>query len=151
MSEAQEKEYGADVVLRPSMIKSEAAADFANDPSLLTLDVLKVDGLKVGGNLSSEAAVIIEERGVPAHVLISKVELEFEKIRENLSPMPHPGENEDDIRDRLLHAVYTLGGVGSERERRRCRQLGKSMKVAGLSIESAEHEEAEDDASAAEK
>lgn len=151
MSKDQEEEYEADVVLRPSMIKSRSAAGFAEDPSVLTLDVLKVDGLKVGCNLSSEAIIIMEDRDVPADVLIGKVELEFEKIRQSLHPNPHPGENEDDVQQRLLHAVYTVGGVGSEREKRLCRQLGKSTKVAGLSLESTQQDEHEEDTSAAEK
>lgn len=93
----------------------------------------------------------MEDRGVPPEVLISKVELEFEKIRESLLPVQLPGENEDDVRQRLLHAVYTLGGVSSEREKRRCRQLGKSTKVVGLSLESTQHDEHEEDTSVAEK
>lgn len=43
MSREQEADYEADVVLRPSMIKSKSAAGFSDDPSVLTLDVLKVD------------------------------------------------------------------------------------------------------------
>lgn len=151
MSKEQEDEYEADVVLRPSMIKSRSASGFADDPSVLTLDVLKVDGLKVGCNLSSEAIIIMEDRGVPAHILMSKVELEFDKIRESLFPAAHAGENEDDVRQRLLHSVYTLGGVGTEREKRRCRQLGKSTKVAGLSLESTQDDDSDEDTSAAEK
>lgn len=151
MSKEQELELEADVILRPSMIKSRSAAGFADDPSVLTLDVLKVDGLKVGCNLSSEATIIMEDNGVPADVLISKVELEIKKVQEMLQPNPHPGETREDIRQRLLYAVYTMGGIGREREKRQCRQLGKSTKVAGLSLESTSLDDLEEDVSVAEK
>ncbi|KAL1406355.1 hypothetical protein Q8F55_008054 [Vanrija albida] len=135
MSPEQALQYpGKDVVLRDSMVKCPGWTHSTDndDPSLSTLDVLRVDGLKVGSSLGSEAIIIMQHNGIPVDVLLHMSEQSLENIGQSFSPQPLVAESEAQGRQRLVSSVYSLGGVGIERRKRECRQLGLSTRVAGL-------------------
>lgn len=135
MGPEQEQEYaGMDVVLRDSMVKCPGwtKSTSHDDFSLSTLDVLRVDGLKIGSSLGSEAIIIMQHNGIPVEVLLRMSEQSLENIGKAFAPQPLATESEADARQRLISNVYSLGGVGFERRKREVRQQGLSTRVAGL-------------------
>lgn len=133
MSREQELLYpGKDVVLRHSMVKSKPSSQFQDDPSNFTLDVLRIDGLRIGTTLSSEPAIVMAHNGVPIDVLVDKAQQSIFEIGESLSPEPNADESPDLAEARLLASVYQRGGVGIEQRKREVLQNGQSCKVAGL-------------------
>jgi hypothetical protein len=79
---------------------------------LSTLDVLRVDGLKIGSSLGSEAIIIMQHNGIPVEVLLRMSEQSLENIGKAFAPQPLATESEADARQRLISNVYSLGGVG---------------------------------------
>lgn len=114
------------------MVKSKPSSQFQDDPSNFTLDVLRVDGLRIGTTLSSEPAIVIAHNGVPIDVLVDKAKQSIFEIGESLSPEPNADESADLAEARLLASVYRRGGVGVEQRKREILQNGQSCKVAGL-------------------
>lgn len=154
MSDRQARQYpGIDIVLRDSMVKSWPADRYESEAALFCLDVLRVDGLRIVTNLSSEPLIILEHNGVPRQRLLELSEQGLEAIRHAFYPKAHPGESQLAAHNRLIAATHSLGGVAMERKRQECVEKGQSTKVAGLtagiSSETAEPTLKED--SAAEK
>lgn len=133
MSREQEALYpGFDVVLRESMVKSQPSANFKCDPSNFTLDILRVDGLRIGSSLSSEPTIVMAHNGVPLEVLVDKARRSIVDIGEAFAATPNNGEDEDSVNTRLLTSVYRGGGVNLDQRKREVHQGGQSCKVAGL-------------------
>ncbi|CAK9781596.1 hypothetical protein CC85DRAFT_6079 [Cutaneotrichosporon oleaginosum] len=133
MSPQEQNVYpGIDVVLRDSMVKSHPSARFEHDPSNFTLDILKVDGLRIGSTLSSEPAIVMAHNGVPQEVLVGKARRSIAEIGEAFAAAPHDDEDEVSATARLLLSVYRSGGVGTEQRKREVLRRGQSCKVAGL-------------------
>ncbi|KAK4686078.1 RNA-dependent RNA polymerase, partial [Tremellales sp. Uapishka_1] len=139
MSPTQERQYkGAEVVLRDSMIKSLPSPRFVSDPSLFIVDVLRVESLKIGINVNSEAIIVMVHNGVNRSAFADLRDRALEELR--LACYPHclEGENEEMMIDRLVRSCYRIGGVGSERKKKQVVSAGLSTKVAGLSRTSSE-------------
>lgn len=133
MSREQELLYpGKDVVLRHSMVKSKPSSEFQRDPSNFTLDVLRVDGLRIGASLSSEPAIVMAHNGVPVDVLVAKAQQSILDIGEAFSVHSKTDETAESAEARLLASVYRRGGVGLDQRKREILQSGQSCKVAGL-------------------
>ncbi|WVQ78860.1 hypothetical protein IAT38_000951 [Cryptococcus sp. DSM 104549] len=123
---------GKDVLLRDSMIKSLPADKFADDPSLLTLDLVRCDFLKMKSGLSAEPIVCLVHGGVPPAVFMRMASDGLEALRDEFLPQPLEGENDEDVLERIVHTAYTRGGVGLDRRKRKVRDAGMSTRVAGL-------------------
>jgi hypothetical protein len=133
MSDRQEKQYpDIDVVLRDSMVKSRPSGEFKADLSNYTLDILRVDGLRVGSSLSSEPAIVMAHNGVPLQVLVDKAWRSIADIGEAFAATPNAGEDEATAAHRLLVSVYRGGGVSIDQRKREVLRSGQSCKVAGL-------------------
>jgi hypothetical protein len=133
MSAAEQEEYkGKHVVLRHSMVKSFPHPEFASDPSLFVLDILKADPIKVGANLSSEPLIVMEHNGVPRDTICSLAQRTLNELRDTFRPTPHDGETAHDVAERLIASTWRWGGVGSDRKRREAAAKGRSAKVTGL-------------------
>jgi hypothetical protein len=154
MSPEQHHQYaGKDVVLRESMIKSLPCPDFADDPSLLTLDVLRCEALRIGTTLSAEAIIIMTHNGVSHEVFKKMSNDALEELRRAFLPqaMELDGrvETDLDVLKRIVASCYGLGGVGGERRKRAAVQEGKSIRAAGLGRDWGESEDGEEDQSGA--
>ncbi|WVW80195.1 hypothetical protein I302_102172 [Kwoniella bestiolae CBS 10118] len=121
-----------EILLRDSMIKTLSASNYENDPSLLTVDVLKCESLKIGANLSSEAIIAMAHNGVPTEVFVKMAENELNSLRDAFWPTPLEGETEDDMFRRIFASCYGIGGVGMDNKKRQARKDGKSLRAAGL-------------------
>lgn len=139
MSEEQERRHpGKDIILRDSMVKSYASEEYANDPSMITLDFVQYSTpIRLGASVSSEPMSIMQHRGVPEEVFVRLQQLVLEAIGQDLSPVPVMTgdgivESEEEALVRLRRNVYVRGGVGQDREKRRMASNGISMKVAGF-------------------
>ncbi|WVQ64983.1 uncharacterized protein L199_003153 [Kwoniella botswanensis] len=133
MSHDQAAQYpGKDILLRDSMIKALSASNYEDDPSLLTVDVLKCEVLKIGANISSEAIIAMVHNGVPAQVFVKMAENELDALRDAFLPSQLEGESEDDMFTRIFRSCYGIGGVGMGQKKRKTRQEGKSLRAAGL-------------------
>lgn len=139
MTPEQQRQYpGVDIVLRTSMVKSLSKVDYQDDPSLLTLDVLRVDSMKVGTTLSSEPLIIMAHCGVRESDITGLFITAMESISETLKPKRRDEETESQNLARLIAGVYRLGGVGAERGKRDCAENAISTRVAGLTRETEE-------------
>ncbi|WVQ93483.1 hypothetical protein IAU59_000557 [Kwoniella sp. CBS 9459] len=137
---------GKDVLLRDSMVKAISAPELANDPSLLIIDVLCCESLKIGTALPSEAIIAMVHNGVPPSVFLQMAQDGLESLREAFNPHPLEGEESEDVKHRLLASCFRHGGVGLDRRKREARSKGQSAKVAGL-IHRWATDEGEDDES----
>ncbi|OCF57860.1 hypothetical protein L486_03881 [Kwoniella mangroviensis CBS 10435] len=133
MSPRQATQYPIkEILLRDSMIKALSASNYENDPSLLTVDVLKCEALKIGASISSEAIIAMVHNGVPAQVFVKMAEHELDALRDAFLPSQLEGESEDDMFIRIYTSCYGIGGVGMDKKKRMARKEGKSMRAAGL-------------------
>jgi len=136
MSDDQERLHaGRDVILRDSMIKALPDWRFADDPSLLTVDVVRFDGLRIGTSLSSEPIVVLHDRGVPADTLLRMGAESLDTLRGAFLPEPTQGERAEHVLVRLVNSCFRQGGVGVGRKRRQYAAEGSSGRVAGLAHE----------------
>ena len=141
MSHEQALRYpGKDLVLRESMIKSVLCAESANDPSLLTLDVLRYGSLRIGTVLSAEAIIAMVHGGVSVRSFVDLANESLDELRDAFSPKPLKGETDEDVVKRVVASCYRRKGVGSERKKRECVTAGRSTKVAGVAFERSESE-----------
>ena len=136
---------GKEVVLRESMIKSIPAPRHADDPSLLTLDVLRCDSLRLGTVLSSEGIIAMVHGGVPFSTFLRMGEQSLDELRAAFLPHPLEEEHADDVVRRIVTSCYRRGGVGTERRKRQMSAEGKSTRVAGLSLSNLDGDAASDD------
>ena len=123
---------GKDVILRDSMIKSIPAAKHANDPSLLTLDVLRCESLRLATVLSSEAIIAMVHGGIPKEVFMEMGEQSLEDLRAAFLPCQADGETAEDSINRMVTSCYHRGGVRVERKKRECVAAHRSTQVAGI-------------------
>lgn len=132
MTEDQEKMYpGKSVLLRKSMVKSLSTS---MDPSLFIIDILRSGGnmIRYGTILGPEPIVCLAHNGVPHQTIMTLAKENLEELRRDFLPSPHEGETDDDARERLVANLYRQGGVGWDRDKKRCARRGESLRVAGL-------------------
>ncbi|OCF31654.1 hypothetical protein I316_06659 [Kwoniella heveanensis BCC8398] len=133
MSPSQSAAYpGKEILLRDSMVKAICASGFRDDLSLLTVDVLCCESLKIGTTLPSEAIVCMVHNGVPPSVFVKMAEDGLDSLRDAFRPRALEGEEDGDVKHRLVASCFRLGGVGLDRKKREARLKGRSAKVAGL-------------------
>jgi len=133
MSDDQERQNpGMDVILRDSMVKALPDFRFADDPSLLTVDVLRYDSLSIGTDLTSETIVAMHHGGVPAETLLRMGAGSLDALNEAFQPEPLEGESVEHVLLRLVNSCFRQGGVGLERKKRMGVAEGKSLRAAGL-------------------
>ncbi|WWC96884.1 hypothetical protein V866_003759 [Kwoniella sp. B9012] len=146
MSPSQATQYPIkEILLRDSMIKALSASNYENDPSLLIVDVLKCEALKIGANISSEAIIAMVHNGVPAQVFVKMAENELDALRDAFLPSQLEGESEDDMFIRIFTSCYGIGGVGMDKKKRTARKEGKSLRAAGLAKGHSKDEAGNDD------
>ncbi|WVR03757.1 hypothetical protein IAU60_000752 [Kwoniella sp. DSM 27419] len=135
MTPEQEQQHpGKEVVLRESMVKSFSAEEYRDDPSLLTIDLVCADSLRIGTSLSAEPIIAMAHNGVPLLAFKSMMRTSCDALRDAFLPIPlvEQGETEHDVLRRIYESCYHLGGVGTERKKREYRTRGQSTRVAGL-------------------
>ena len=132
---------GKDIILRDSMIKSIPAAQSAEDPSLLTLDVLRCESLRLSTVLSSEAIIAMVHGGVPKGVFLEMGEQSLEDLRAAFLPYQVDGETAEDSMNRMVASCYRRGGVGMERKKRECVAGNRSTRIAGVVFDHLEEDE----------
>lgn len=133
MSPKQEKKYsGKELVLRESMVKALPADDRADNRSIRVVDVVRYKSMRIGSYLTSEPIICLAHGGVSQEVLLELLEHGLADLGADLDPRPQPGESDKAARLRLMESVFSLGGVGLDQQKRRCREDGSSLRVAGL-------------------
>ncbi|ORY24068.1 RNA dependent RNA polymerase-domain-containing protein [Naematelia encephala] len=130
--EDQQRHPGKDVLLRPSMIKAISRGEYSSDPSLLCLDVVRFDSLRIGTALTSEPIISMVHGGISPEIFLTLLKNSLDELRDALSPRASPTETPQEAIRRLTANVYRLGGVGMDAKRRQCDQQGLSSKVHGL-------------------
>ncbi|WRT65729.1 uncharacterized protein IL334_002677 [Kwoniella shivajii] len=133
MSPSQAEQHpGKEILLRDSMIKALPAPGCEEDPSLLTVDVLRVESLKVRTSLSSEAIIAMVHNGVPIHLFVQMAKDGLEALKNAFLPASIEGETDDDVLRRIYASCYRIGGVGTDRKKRQIKNEGKSARASGL-------------------
>ncbi|WWC87943.1 uncharacterized protein L201_002843 [Kwoniella dendrophila CBS 6074] len=133
MSATQAAQHpGKEILLRDSMIKSLSAPGYERDQSLLTVDVLKCECLKIGTTLTSEAMIAMVHNGVPIQTFVKMAENEIDSVRKAFLPEKLEGESSEDVLSRIYSNCNGMGGVGMERKKRAARDQGQSLRAAGL-------------------
>ena len=139
MSPAQALQHpGKDVILRPSMIKALSAQEWRNDPSLLFVDVLRCESLKIGTTLSAEPIAILVHNGIPASLFCERLRQGLELLRDEFTGHALPDETEADVLNRIAAKCFGRAGVGGERKKRAVVSVGISTRAAGLTWDSAD-------------
>ncbi|RXK35887.1 hypothetical protein M231_06851 [Tremella mesenterica] len=146
MSYQQSIEFpNVDIVLRPSMIKAIPDPRFAHDVSLLTLDVIRCESLKISTTLSAEPIALLVHNGVPAWLFCDRLIQGLDDLKDAFTTQPLAGENREDVSVRIAANCYGRGGVGTERKKRLVVASGRSTRAAGITWESTlENDENED-------
>jgi len=121
---AKSSEDDSLITLRPSQVKINCDERYLYDPAKLTVDVVRVAALKIGASLSAEAIIILAESGVPHETLC---QIYRHALQEDFSPFLHLPHFSSPL-IALIHAVFRLGGVMSER---RARAYGGAARARG--------------------
>ncbi|WWC68587.1 uncharacterized protein I206_102517 [Kwoniella pini CBS 10737] len=146
MSTSQMTRYpGKDIILRPSMIKFLSAPDLKHDPSLLTLDILRCESLKIESSLTHEAMVVMVHNGVAIDTFLDMARNQLESLRDDFIPARLEGETEEDVLNRIVSSCYGRGGVGQDRKKRIAKQKGKSFRAAGIDKGHGKNEKRDDE------
>nr|XP_018264757.1 uncharacterized protein I303_02936 [Kwoniella dejecticola CBS 10117]OBR86915.1 hypothetical protein I303_02936 [Kwoniella dejecticola CBS 10117] len=133
MSPAEAARYpGQEVILRPSMIKALSAKEHLDDPSLLTLDVLRCESLKIGSVLTHEAMIIMVDNGIPIATFLKMAKDQLDILDQDFHPGLLEGETEEDRIIRIVTNCSGRGGVGLDLRKRTARQQAKSLRAVGI-------------------